>query len=172
MKQKTCAERVKDRLKSRLDDLRRLWTAESAGYEGGEFNPATNTNGDECPVCLKGEAMEADENTSICKPCWDELADLGTFHEYGLAFDYVKEGTFEQDEAYFRYQLSWGGPSDEFRFYVNPGFTCHRIEYWFLDWFDGAEVILEGEDYELLEEIFEDFKGMGAVSDTYDKTKE
>ena len=38
-------------------------------------------------------------------------ADLGEFHEYGLAFDYVAPGTFnDQREGYWRYQISWGGP--------------------------------------------------------------
>ena len=55
------------------------------------------------------------------------------FHEYGLGIDFVESGTFDdQTEPYWRYQLSWGGPSDEIRFFSD------RTEYWFLDWFDGA----------------------------------
>lgn len=55
--------------------------------------------------------------------------------EYGLGFDRVSAYTFDdQPEAYYRYQLSWGGPSDEVRFFRD------RIEYWYLDWFDGAKV--------------------------------
>ena len=66
----------------------------------------------------------------------DELGRLG---DYALSFDYVAPGTFDdQDEGYFRYQISWGGPSDEFRFFTGPDFRCSRIEYWFLDWFDGS----------------------------------
>ena len=60
--------------------------------------------------------------------------ELGYFNEYGLCLDFVEAGTFrEQREDYVRYQFSWGGPSDELRFYKNGD-----IEYWFLDWFDGA----------------------------------
>src|SRR5262245_6563129 len=56
----------------------------------------------------------------------------GGLHEYGLCFDYVAPDTFvDQREAYFRYQLSRGGPSDEFRYFANPDLSCHRIEYWF-----------------------------------------
>jgi hypothetical protein len=62
-----------------------------------------------------------------------------------------------QRNAYFRWQLSWGGPSDEFRFYANPDISIHRIEYWFLDWFDGAYRTLEGNDFELLEKVFDIF---------------
>ena len=68
-----------------------------------------------------------------------ETDDGQSFAEYGLCFDYVAADTFaDQREAYFRYQLSWGGPSDEFRFFINPDLSCHCIEYWFLDWFDVA----------------------------------
>jgi hypothetical protein len=82
--------------------------------------------------------------------CEGEDAGEGNICEYGLCFDYVAPGTFEdQKEGYFRYQLSWGGPSDEFRFFINPDLSCHRIEYWFLDWFDGARRVLS-DDSELL----------------------
>ena len=38
---------------------------------------------------------------------------------------------------YARYQMSWGGPSDELRFYRDG-----KIEYWFLDWFAGASRVV------------------------------
>jgi len=64
----------------------------------------------------------------------DAVEDLGLFNDYGLCFDYVEKDTFDnQDEGYFRYQLSWGGPSDEINFYRDG-----RIEYRYKDWFDGA----------------------------------
>jgi len=81
--------------------------------------------------------------------------ELGRLDEYGLDFGYIPPNTWEdQKEGYFRYQLSWGGPSDEFRFYVNPDFSVYRIEYWFLDWYDGAKRELHGKDYDLLEEVY------------------
>jgi len=95
----------------------------------------------------------------------DEHAEDGTFTEYGLCFDYVAALTFnDQKEAFFRYQLSWGGPSDEFRFFVNLDLSCHRIEYWFLDWFDGAHRVLAGEAEILLSEIWQWFRETGAAS--------
>ena len=61
--------------------------------------------------------------------------------EYGLSFDYVEPGTFnDQETGYFRYQLSWGGPSDEFRIYLNYDGLIDHIEYWYLDWYDGASI--------------------------------
>ena len=101
------------------------------------------------------------------------LDDLGNMYEYGLCFDYVAPGTFDdQTEGYFRYQLSWGGPSDEFRFYVGPEFKCHRIEYWFLDWFDGASRAIEGENLALMVEIFTWFDDGGLVKTEFDKAQE
>ena len=92
----------------------------------------------------------------------EELGDPG---QYGLAFDFVPAGTFsDQRQGYFRWQLSWGGPSDEFRFYADPYLHCHRIEYWFLDWFDGASRVLSGEDEALMLELWDWFREVRVVS--------
>jgi len=56
-----------------------------------------------------------------------------------LGFDYVAPHTWDdQPEGYWRWQFSWGGPSDELRAYVNEHYEIHRLEYWYLDWGDGA----------------------------------
>ena len=67
-----------------------------------------------------------------------------------LGFDYVEPGAWpEQLEGYYRWQFSWGGPSDELRAYVNLDKSIHRLEYWFLDWGDGAKIdIPKGEEHE------------------------
>ena len=65
----------------------------------------------------------------------DDIRDkaIEEWGNYGLSVDFVEPFTFDdQDEGYLRYQLSWGGPGDELRFYAD------RVEYWFLDWSDGA----------------------------------
>jgi hypothetical protein len=54
------------------------------------------------------------------------------FDEYGIAFDYV-ELDKDTERDYFCYQLSYGGPSEEIRFYDNGD-----IEYVYLDWFCGV----------------------------------
>lgn len=101
--------------------------------------------------------------------------DLGNIYEYGLAFDYVAPETFtDQNEGYFRYQLSWGGPSDEFRIYADQSgphdWTVYRIEYWFLDWFDGASVLLTGENWQLIADIFQSlFVDSGTAQATYNE---
>jgi len=63
--------------------------------------------------------------------------------QYGLCFDYVEPNTFKDQEiGYFRWQLSWGGPGDEFRIYMD-GSNIDYIEYWYLDWFDGASICID-----------------------------
>lgn len=77
--------------------------------------------------------------------------DEDSFSEYGLDFSYVRAGTFDdQTGGYFRYQMSWGGPSDELRFYVSPGrfggLDVYKTEYVYMDWFDGASRRCYGAD--------------------------
>lgn len=99
--------------------------------------------------------------------------DLGTFPEHGLAFDYVPAGTFKnQCMGFFRWQISTGGPGDEFRFYTDPAGVLYRISYVFLDWWDGATLELGGEDFDLLSEIFGWFREIGAVEAELRKAKE
>ena len=60
--------------------------------------------------------------------------------EYPLCFDYVEADTLGTHEAYHRYQMSWGGPQDEIRFYND-----NKVTYAFLDWYDGAEIGITNE---------------------------
>lgn len=94
-----------------------------------------------------------------------EVGDLGTWNEYGLCLDYVAPRTFrDQRRGYLRYQISTGGPGDEFRFYMAEDLTLTRVEYWFLDWFDGAHKTLrQGADLDLLAEIYEDWRDVETV---------
>jgi len=75
------------------------------------------------------------------------------FHEYGLDFSYVEPDTFDnQPKGYHRFQISWGGPSDELRFYTrgesldNEESIIDKVEYWFLDWFDEASIDVSKEE--------------------------
>ena len=74
--------------------------------------------------------------------------DLSTWlSEYGLNWDYVVPNTFDnQKDGYYRWQLSWGGPSDEFRIYTDNKKNIQSVEYWYLDWFDGASITVNDEE--------------------------
>lgn len=97
----------------------------------------------------------------------------GPLNEYGLCFDYVAPGTFkDQKRGYFRFQISYGGPSEEYRFFTDEGLNCVRIEFWYLDWFDGAKEMLRGRDKETMLEWWNDVKDMGSVEAEYKKATE
>jgi len=77
------------------------------------------------------------------------------FNESILAFDFVKGNTFkDQPDGYWRLQLSWGGPSDEIRYYSNDRKTLDQITYCYMDWFDGAEIQVHAD---IWHDIFNDF---------------
>jgi hypothetical protein len=100
-------------------------------------------------------------------------AELGTLGEYGLGFDYVAPDTFaDQKEGYWRYQISWGGPSDEFRFYAggHGELSPHRISYVFLDWFDGHERTLADNDLVILHQLWDFFRDAGVTQTEYRNT--
>ena len=100
----------------------------------------------------------------------DDEIDENSLWEYGLGFDYVPGGTeYNEGNGYFRWQLSWGGPSDEFRFYADADLSCHFVEYAFLDWYDGATRELLGDDKTLLLEIYSLFNDMGSLQAEIEK---
>lgn len=100
----------------------------------------------------------------------DEIREAGRemFYEYGLGFDYVAPETFpDQREGYWRYQISYGGPSEEIRFFASRmpgGWSLYRAEFWYLDWFDGAPVDVTEDVREL--GIWQDFEECGQVEAT------
>jgi hypothetical protein len=77
----------------------------------------------------------------------DRQQDLQNPDYEALSFDYVAPHTFtDQAEGYWRWQFSWGGPGDELRGYVNEHKELHRLEYWYMDWFDGASIQVKPDD--------------------------
>lgn len=102
----------------------------------------------------------------------DDLQSYENLFDYvnqtALGFDFVPVDTFkDQERGYWRLQLSWGGPSDEFRIYINEENQIDYIDYHYLDWFDGAsvrvkhdiihnicEMFLDGCDYKDISEIY------------------
>ena len=78
------------------------------------------------------------------------------FHEFGLSIDYIEPNTFEdQEHGYIRYQLSWGGPSDELRFYLDDNKQLYKSEYCYKDWFDGA--VIDVSDEPIINDLWHDF---------------
>ena len=91
-------------------------------------------------------STQADIGAMLLGEDWDTYKEANgydgdgheAFSEYGLCFDYI--APVEGDQGYYRFQMSWGGPSDELRFFGTREGQVHVIEYWFMDWFDGASL--------------------------------
>jgi len=81
------------------------------------------------------------------------VENIGRLEEYGLCVDRVAADTFGTHPAYWRYQISWGGPAEEFRYYDKD--DGGGVEFWFLDWGDGAGMKVKGRDAQLIKGIIE-----------------
>ena len=105
------------------------------------------------------------------KPTEDITED--TFHEYGLSFDYVDEDE-NDDNNYFRYQISYGGPSEEIRFFCyknhRGNWVFSEAEFVYMDWFDGASDMITGEHAEFMAELFDFFNETETLDYEYNKT--
>ena len=76
----------------------------------------------------------------------EEFESIIDYIEYNiLGFDYVQA---EEDRnnislsstGFWRFQISWGGPQQEYRFYMNDPLQDEptAIKFWHLNWGDGA----------------------------------
>lgn len=95
---------------------------------------------------------------AYCDPDNDDdiTEDGDSIYEYGHAFNYVGPNTWEdQPDGYWRYQLSYGGPSEEFRYH-----DYGEIEFRYHDWFDGAGIVLTGSDLTFMRALAENFMGL------------
>jgi hypothetical protein len=96
-----------------------------------------------------------------------ELIDTEEWYDYGLGFDYVAP-TDDQREGYWRFLISSGGPSDEFRFYAStPDAPPYKITYAFMGWFDGHVKPLQDADLTLLEQVWDGFRDVEIALDAY-----
>jgi len=78
------------------------------------------------------------------------------FNEFGLSIDYIEPNTFDdQKHGYWRYQLSWGGPSDELRYYLDDNKQLYKSEYCYKEWFDGA--VIDVSDEPIINDLWYDF---------------
>lgn len=103
---------------------------------------AFNSRMEDIKILNELSLMEQDNENDYPNIIQEIKDKYGNKEDYGLSLDYVEEGTFEdQREPYIRFQLSWGGPSEEFRIYAT-----NEIEFWFLDWFKGEHKNLNDEE--------------------------
>ena len=157
--EKTIEKRAQEHLKSRMEDLGFLYG--EYAYDSKDWSDETWETAKDFDI---NNEMEPDEIDEIM---------MEARSNYGLSWDYVSADTFDnQEQGYFRYQISWGGPSEEIRFYVDYGKKLYKAEYWFLDWFTGHGIELNGEYLEIAEAIFDDFDDIGMVESAYESAME
>lgn len=181
-KGQTCEERINEEMASRLDDLRRLYDAQ--GPQECETCEGLGEVDEDCPECAgtgrMGYAERGEIGVRCCDGCdatgsvlaecpdcegageiEDDLSDIGERHEYGLSWDYIRAEDAPDDEPFFCYLLSYGGPQEELRFYPRGDGELYKVTFAFRDWFDGATRTLRGDDRALGDIIWQDFRGMG-----------
>lgn len=111
-----------------------------------------------CKQLVKGAYKSRIEDIRKMFEAEDQYTpELGKLAEYGLSIDIVEAGTFKNKRPYARYQLSWGGPSEEFR--IGEDGT---VKFWYLDWFDGASIEVTGKDADMIKQIVENSIGVNS----------
>lgn len=163
----SCAERVADSRDSRLGELRMMLQPEHDDVElldDGTMDTVLRIDDQEFRYSDSSDYRDPDTGAinleEFVEANFDDMRETmyEQFNEYGLCFDYVAPGTFtDQEQGYFRYQISWGGPSEEIRFFVNPDFSVYHVEFWFLDWWDGASLTLRGTDRGVADMVWQQF---------------
>jgi len=123
-KQLTCKELVKDQFNQVEQDYKK------AEQYFNDYDNATEGEQIAMKVIDKNQGDYFNE--------YDDLFDYA--NQSALSWDYVEEEG-EENPAYYRLQLSWGGPSDEFRIYtIGDTLEIDVIDYHYMDWFDGASI--------------------------------
>ena len=185
VKQQTCKQLVKPALKSTMQDIKILWTS----YRIGECTYDTLKDLHEQRVAFKekwpkvpmGDDLEdyvfekkevdvevdrLDEDEAFVLEHMTRAEGLGGaqgIFEYGPSFDYVPYDATADYGDFFRWQLSWEGPSDELQFFVAANNKLKGVDYCYKDWFDGATVTLTGEDLALATELYHWFEEAGTI---------
>jgi len=124
-REKTCKERVKGEYRKECERLTSLFSV--------MYQEATQEQMD------KFSDFFGRETTG--EPNVDSEMAVDALCNYGLSIEYVLPGS-NKGRGFLRWLVSWGGPSDEWRFYFVPGENKpYRIEYIYSDWFDSAKVV-------------------------------
>ena len=154
-KQPTCQDRVHAAADSRLADIRAMLAPtvdDLTLVDDGTLDTVIQYIDEDFRFSQDEAAAYRDEETGAfdLEEFWEDHADTfqergrEMFSEYGLSFDWVPGE--DGKPGFFRYQISYGGPSKEIRFYVDPTFHLYKAEFWFLDWWDGACVDITARD--------------------------
>ena len=110
-------------------------------------------------IITKGDNME-NTNKNKCKQVYKERMNKIKNMECGLRLVYIPKGMLTgQKRGYFRCLTPYSGQSDEFRIYTGPDLQLEKIEFWYLT----DKVNVKGKNFEVFEEIWDDWKDMGTL---------
>ena len=142
----SCADRVWEACESRLEDIRLMLDPSEDDYrlgDDGSLDTVIVVGEEEC----RFDSSDFDEDTPKTEQAYVMFSDdieealRRRFDEFALSFEYVPRGTFDnQKRGYVSYLISWGGPSEEIRFFCDEQRMPYKVEFWFLDWGDGASL--------------------------------
>lgn len=130
MRQATCAERIRDEYVDRIETIESIFDRIDDGHNNSD-----------------DDAIDA---------AYNELDHMALDPQTPL--EYIPSDTYDaQDEGFLLWHLSWGGPEDQFRFFIDEHGGITDIEYHFMDWFDGAVIKVNpfSETADLLDRAFD-----------------
>jgi hypothetical protein len=145
--EKKCEQRIDDELEGRMEQFRQAMNDAGILYKhtcpGCGHEWTSSDEWDMCPTmaeeCDYTNDVEGEETD-------DEVETMDSLSESVLAIS---------KEIVYKIEFSYGGPQDYFMVFVDPDDNqINKIEYHFLDWFDGATRILRGEDFDTAEQVF------------------
>ncbi len=136
-KEKTCEERISEHLESRLFHIRTV-------------TELLETHGD------REEMLELLSQQRIRDFIREDLDLALTPFDPDDLYNDIDEGRMNyglslDKKTVWTWQLSWGGPSDEFEIEVDAEGDVTEVFYLFKDWFDGARRRVTGSDLEAIE---------------------
>lgn len=132
----TCAERIAEHRNGRLSYIGALVDLATA-YSVADLDAVTEdeTTCDVLNELSQGEAMTRDElNDAAQTAMWELPLGITT-------------------QTVHRIDLSMGGPADWLEVFADSDGDITRVVYHFADWFDHAEVELQGHDLRVAEEF-------------------
>jgi hypothetical protein len=139
-KEKTCEEQVEARMDGRLENIRLMLDPnrdDATLIDEGTLDRVIKVS----DITFRFQEAAGETAAEIYDEHEDDIRQevYESFYDYALGFDYVSPNTFEnQTQGYCRYQISYGGPAEEIRFFCDEQKQPYKVEYWHLDWFDGA----------------------------------
>jgi hypothetical protein len=157
-----CSARVHAAWEARKEDLQLIRAltiiGENSYYELRDISDTPT--GRAQPEGLSDEQRRVLANIAAA----EAIGGAAAIYQYGLGFDYVPFDEDARHGDFLRWQLGWGGPSDELQFYVTRDHKLRRAEYQFTDWFDGAAITLTAGSAELARFFYTWFDDAGMVT--------